>query len=247
MTIVVVNLCVLLAVVVVVVNGVQQTIDRAGVLPSDDPAGSWLTYAMAQVPGVMLQSFYAEAFVPAYPTVSGGSAAFWIGVEDQATKNSPGSCVCDLRQPIMIKHEFGGYSTFVERYDWYTGDDYQSRAIVVKPGQKVFGALQLQPNGRDYKMVAGIVNATRSSQIVSHVIQTDPMAGVSSIAWIVLEHQPLWCTQLPSSGSITFDNISAVWVGNLTAPFSAHVHQPACGSKTTILSPTAVQMNWNTQ
>jgi hypothetical protein len=114
---------------------VQQTRVLA-LLPSDDPAGSWLTYAMAQVPGVMLQYFYAEAFVPSYPTCTGGSAAFWIGVEDQATKNSPGSCVCDLRQPIMIKHQFGGYSTFVERYDWYTGDDYQSRYIHGEAGPK---------------------------------------------------------------------------------------------------------------
>jgi hypothetical protein len=114
----------------------------------------------------------------------------------------------------MIKHQFGGYSTFVERYDWYTGDDYQSRYITVKPGQKVYGALQLQPNGRDYEMIAGVVNATHSSQHVSHVIQTDPKAGVSSIAWIVLEHQPFVCGQMPSSGSIVFDNIEANWVGN---------------------------------
>jgi len=193
----------------------------------------------------MLDTFYAEATVPSYPSVPGGSAAFWIGVEDQSSKNHPGSCICDLRQPIMIKHEWG-YQTFVERYDWYTGDDYQSRSITVKPGQKVFGALKLQPNGRDYNMIAGIVNATSSTQIVQHVIKTDPMAGVSSIAWIVLEHQPDVCGQLPASGSITFDHIRAVWINNKTAPFTAHTHQPACGSNTTIVSNSVVKMTWQT-
>ncbi len=207
---------------------------------AQDPAGSWLTYAKAQVPGVMLKFFYAEATVPPYPTLPGSSAAWWIGVEDQVTQNVTGSCQCDLRQPIMIKHGFG-YSSFVERYDWYTGEDYQSSAITVKPGQKVFGLLQLQPNGKDYLMSSGIVN---TSSVVSYVIQSDANDGVSSIAWIVLEHQPSLCAQLPPSNGILFDNITAVWVDGSTAPWTAHTHAPACGSATKVLSQQKVAMVW---
>lgn len=193
----------------------------------------------------MLQYFYAEAFVPPYASVPGGSAAWWIGVEDVATASVPGSCTCDLRQPILIKQGWTSFSTFVERFDWYTGDDYQSRYIAVKPNQKVFGLLRLQPNGRDYLMTAGIVNATSSQSVVSHVIRTDPNAGISSVAWIVLEHQPTLCAQLPGSNSIVFDNITAIWANNQTAPWTAHTHAPACNSNTKILSQHAVQMTWS--
>ena len=133
---------------------------------AQDPASSWLTYVRIGCPCVCLflfirllclpldlfvfnlhdkkkkkkahtsyknlpiQSFYVETVVPDYPTITGGSAAYWQGIEDEKNLN--------LIQPIMPKHSFGGYDTFVEHFDWHTGSDEQSTRIRVKPGLQYF-------------------------------------------------------------------------------------------------------------
>ena len=65
----------------------------ASVVAAQDPASSWLTYAHTTT-GKPIQSFYAELIVPSYPRVSGGSPAFWIGIEDRKNLN--------LIQPVRL-------------------------------------------------------------------------------------------------------------------------------------------------
>ena len=65
----------------------------ASVVAAQAPASSWLTYAHTTT-GKPIQSFYAELIVPSYPRVSGGSPAFWIGIEDRKNLN--------LIQPVRL-------------------------------------------------------------------------------------------------------------------------------------------------
>merc|ERR1711907_77309 len=207
----------------------------AALASAQDPAGSWLTYAHTSLNGLPIQHFYAEAVVPKYPSLFGGSAAYWIGIEDRNNLN--------LIQPIMVKHEIGGFHTFVEHFDWHTGNDEQSAAFTVKPGVRVFGQIDLQKDG-SYIQMAGIAG---TNQNVTMRVVPDSKSEAFTNAYIVLEHQPLSCAEFSSSGEIVFSNIRISYVGgrHQMSTWTPHVKAPACNSTTTIVNPDTVKITWN--
>ena len=70
-----------------------------------DPAGSWLTYAVANPSKpAPIEHFRVEVTVPPAPEAPGGQPAFWIGIEPIPALN--------LIQPIIPKCMFFFFSLF---------------------------------------------------------------------------------------------------------------------------------------
>lgn len=149
----------------------------------------------------------------------------------------------NLIQPIMPKYLATDYYIFVEQFDWKTGNDYQSNAIYVTPGQRVFGSITYDSTNDTYLMETGIVGMANNS--IASYAPYYHKGQVFTDAYIVLEHQPTLCAQFPSSNQITFDNIKVVWENGVKTPsWKSFQYKPACNSTTTVVNSTKVKINW---
>lgn len=203
----------------------------------DDPAGSWLNYAEAVMPGHAVTYMNATWTVPAYPELPFGSNApgFWYGVESNDDKV--------LIQPILA---FGDglpyYTIFNGEFNWINGEWLPSSAVTVYPGDKIFSSITLLPQLKKYEL--RIENAKTKKGVTTRY---DVFEGKTfDRVYFVLEHQPDACAAYPKSNEVVFENINIEWSGKLNRSpnWSAHAKVPACNSKCTIVSPTSVKFTW---
>ena len=92
--------------------------------------------------------------------------------------------------------------------------------------------------------MAGIVG---TGQNVTMRVVPDSVGEKFTNAYIVMEHQPLSCSEYSTSNAITFDNIRISFVGgrHVVPKWTAHQHRPACNSTTTIVNPDTIKITWN--
>jgi hypothetical protein len=77
-------------------------------------------------------------------------------------------------------------------------------------------------------------------------VNIDARDGPFVNVYFVLEHQPDNCSQLPPSGSLIYSDIVVEFGGKRVTPtWEAHLQNPACDSKVSVLSPTSLQISWN--
>eukprot|EP01108_Squamamoeba_japonica_P002016 TRINITY_DN1920_c0_g1_i1.p2 TRINITY_DN1920_c0_g1~~TRINITY_DN1920_c0_g1_i1.p2 ORF type:complete len:138 (-),score=55.22 TRINITY_DN1920_c0_g1_i1:46-459(-) len=115
-------------------------------------------------------------------------------------------------------------------------------ALLHRRARASLAKIERQRDG-SYVQSAGIVG---KAQNVSMAVQKWKPTEVFEDAYIVMEHQPTFCSELSVDNAIVYDNIVVQWVGgHHAAPvWEAHKHAPACNS-TTHVDGHAVKITWN--
>lgn len=210
---------------------------------ANDPAGSWLTYAVFADPqDRKITSLNTTWTVPSEPATSYGSNApgWWFGTQ---TKNGDGALV----QPILAYgYEGDFYSIFNGVFDWTDGSWHTSDSLQVQPGDTVTSSVTTSDDGSSYDMT--IASAQLGRSITTKYKILSQQAGTESVAYFVLEHQPETCRAYPANGECTFENIYVEVEGQLVQDplWEAKQERPACGSKTEIVDSHTIKMTWDT-
>jgi len=204
----------------------------------NDPASSWLTYAVARGDGKTVTYMNATWSVPSNPTqkVEGSAPGFWYGIEPEPAAY--------LIQPILA-WGYGAvdYTIFNGYYQWNNGDWWHSPQMVVTPGQTVVSSLTYEKSSDSYTMFIGCKETGKGVTSVRKVLDQQTYSDV----YFVLEHQPANCKQLPSNGFVEFENIYIEWDGAPTKPtWQAFQFKPTCNSTTEIVSNSDIKITWAT-
>jgi len=205
-----------------------------------DPADSWLSYAAYSAgPNATITMLNATWKVPSMPkTLSGSNApGWWFGVQSADGNGA-------LIQPILAFADGPPvYTIFNGVYDWNDGSWYQSDSAQVNPGQTIYGSVLFTRATNTYTMLIGCKETGWSVTSTKKVRQ----GQVESVAYFVVEHQPDTCAAYPADGEMTFTNIYMEVEGAAVKPaWQALQEDPACNSKAVIISPTEIQLSWDT-
>eukprot|EP01123_Difflugia_compressa_P012832 TRINITY_DN565_c0_g1_i1.p1 TRINITY_DN565_c0_g1~~TRINITY_DN565_c0_g1_i1.p1 ORF type:complete len:230 (-),score=42.09 TRINITY_DN565_c0_g1_i1:137-826(-) len=206
--------------------------------PGDDPADSWLAYAVASGNGNLVTYVNATWTVPAYPTTrEGGNApGWWFGIEP-----NPAS---DLIQPILA-YGFTGdnYVIFNGYYQWDNSDWWYSDVGSVVPGNTVYAEVSYDSSTNSYNMNISCIetgwSVTSNIAVESGKLYTD--------VYFVVEHQPNTCSEYPADGKIVFKDIHIVWQKGGSPQWKGIQYQDACNCTPTIIDPATIQFTWDTQ
>ena len=214
-----------------------------GLVKADDPAGSWLSYAAYKAPGSARITLINTSWtVPSDPKTSFGSNApgWWYGVQ---TADGAGALI----QPILAYGYQGSvFSIFNGVFDWNDGSWHTSDEVyTVQPGDKITSSVVYREKDNSYDM---IIAADGKSITTNYKILPAQGDKNESVAYFVLEHQPLFCAAYPSDGVCTFENIYIEVDGKAVTPdWKAEQEDPKCDSKATIVNPETIKFTWNSK
>jgi hypothetical protein len=146
-----------------------------------------------------------------------------------------------LIQPILPKWLGDGYYIFNEMFDWHSFNDQQSDNIKIPYGTNVSAQIVTTDGGKTYTMSVFALGHTWNLTVPTYK-SDGPFVNV----YFVLEHQVDSCSQLPSSGSLTYSDIQIEFGGKKVVPtWTAHLERPVCNSHVQVLSPTSLKIAWN--
>ena len=114
----------------------------------------------------------------------------------------------------------------------------------MKPGQTIKASVVYDENTNTYIMNIKCVESGWS------VTSTKRIQGsqIEATAYFVVEHQPNSCAAYPPDDSLTFTDIVLEVEGKIVSPtWQAQQQQPACDSSAKVLSPSSIQLLWNSK
>ena len=205
-----------------------------------DPSAGWLSYAVFEAAATdTITSLSATMTVPSKVKGFGSDPAFWFGVQ---THDGDGALV----QPIQAKWLDGNWHMFHEIFDWTTMQDTATAHYTVPPGDSVWAQVVYKQEDNSYDM--DMISASTRQRVRFNYKLNPRQNATESVAYLVLEHQPTECDQLPPDGIVTWSNISIEVNGAVVASpkFSAKQEKPMCGSMVEIVSPSVLTLTWNT-
>ena len=177
----------------------------------------------------------ATMIVPNTPTNSRGSPAFWFGLQ---TNKGDGALV----QPIMAKWLGDSFYMFQEIFDWTDFQDKQTDPIKVHAGDVITAQVECSNDAcTSYAMTMNSTGTSEQSIYSYSLLQT----ATESTAYIVLEHQPDSCNELPNPGLCSWNEIE-IDVNNKPVKnplFVAAEESPKCKSKA-VVGDGFVNITW---
>lgn len=211
----------------------------------NDPASSWLAYAIAPGNGARVLQVNATWTVPEYPTTRGGGNApgWWFGIEPPVNDGKGGADL--LIQPILAYGDGTPEFTIFDGYfNWINGGWQQSASRTVKPGDNVTASIVYSATDGSYTQY--ISSAAHPAPITMNVPPFN--AQTFSDVYFVVEHQPNACSEYPANGFVVFRDISIEWDGGARTPaWSGHQFQPACNSQAHVVDASTLKFTWSTQ
>jgi len=208
---------------------------------SDDPSGSWLSYAAWTAPNEGTITLVNTTWVvPTNPERKFGSNApgWWYGV--QTTKGDGA-----LIQPILAYGYKGDvYSIFNACFDWTDGSWHTSpETYTVQPGDTISSSVTFNKAANSYTMY--IASKDTGKSISTDYTLEKRQTAVESTVYFVLEHQPSNCKAYPASGVCTFENIHVEVGGAAVTPaWKAVQERPACDSEAVIEDASTIKFTW---
>jgi hypothetical protein len=205
----------------------------------DDPADSWLAYAVSKGNGKKVTYVNMTWNVPALPTqrVAGNAPGWWFGIEPD-----PASY---LIQPILA-WGYGGvqYTIFNGYYEWPTDYWWSSKQGPVKPGNTIFASVRYNQATNAYDM---LIQCNETGWSVKSSIPVKTQRLYTDV-YVVFEHQPDNCKQLASDGQIIFKQINIELDGKPVTPsWQPFQYKPACNSQAVVIDSTSVKFTWDTK
>eukprot|EP00049_Salpingoeca_infusionum_P011158 m.192380 g.192380 ORF g.192380 m.192380 type:complete len:276 (-) comp14854_c0_seq3:1893-2720(-) len=223
--------------VLVAANAVYASIEHA--FPRNE---SWLAWASTTVDDAMVTSVTAQLYVPNSPTQLLGttSPGWYIAVLSE-----------DMQELIRGVIAWGDYrsqfTVFSEQFSAIDRTWVQSRPGHIYPGALVKFNLTYVEASHSYTVVIN-----RDSAILSENIEAT-FSVRSNVKYpyvfVVMEHEPTDCSQLPSQPGFAFQNItingaeSQQW----DCTNCNRTVMNACKANIKPLSSTALQFAWNTE
>jgi hypothetical protein len=203
----------------------------------DDPADSWLAYAISQGNGQLLTFLNATWKVPQTPTdpYGGNAPGWWFGIEPY-----PASL---LIQPILAwGYTSEAFTIFNGYFDWNTMNFWSSDQGVVQPGDTIYAYVEYVSSNNSYNM---FISCLETGWSILNNIPVDYNALYTD-AYFVLEHQPNDCQGYPPNGIVTFYDINlALNYRSVTPKWKPYTYIPACNSQVSVLSPSSLRFTWN--
>lgn len=204
-----------------------------------DPSTGWLSYARfdSDDHNAHITMMNASWIVPEAPSRSGANPALWWGIQ---TYKGDGALV----QPIL--KWYGEWKIFHEIYDWTDGHGEQKGDhVTVQTGDKITSSVVYRASDNSYDMYMTSANLGRTLTY-NYKLESRQSANEAT-AYIVLEHQPSSCSQLPRDGGITFTDISVEVEGKKVASpkWTALQERPKCSSQAVVVDSATVKIEWN--
>ena len=134
---------------------------------------------------------------------------------------------------------------FEEIFDWTDESDEQSHPWSVKAGDRISASVSYIASDRSYNMNMTCRDCGHVSNYNYRLKQAQ--RATESVGYIVLEHQPFSCRELPKSGRCDWTNIAVEVNGKPVAnpEWVAMEEAPKCGSKAVVHNHTAVSIVWD--
>eukprot|EP00753_Platysulcus_tardus_P001035 PLAT10981.1.p2 GENE.PLAT10981.1~~PLAT10981.1.p2 ORF type:complete len:257 (+),score=105.20 PLAT10981.1:39-773(+) len=206
--------------------------------PGDDPADSWLAYAVAKGAGKKVTLVNATWTVPELPTQSYGSNApgFWFGIEPEPADL--------LLQPILAYGYTGpDFVIFNGRFAWTNGSWWHSETYTVKPGQTVQSYIKWHESQNSYELGIGCVETGK--WIVNFLEVENPVTYTD--VYFVVEHQPQTCAAYPANGNVVFRDIAVEWEGKPSTPsWKGYKYKDDCDCTPDVVSSSELKFTWQT-
>lgn len=223
-----------------------HTLARPPVRPHVCPpaqASSWLSYAQYKADGgARITALNTTWTVPANPAVNFGSNApgWWFGIQ---TADGAGALI----QPILAwGYQGNEWDIFNGVYDWNKGAKSwtTSDSCTVQPGDLITSSVTLAPGTSTYTMA---ISTEACGEITMDKIVDNNSGQNESVAYFVLEHQPLTCKAYPADGSMSFENIYLeVEYEEVTPAWESEIGQNACNSACVVKDPATLEFTWDT-
>jgi hypothetical protein len=219
----------------------MMAISATAMVTTCDPVESWLAYAVARGGGRAVTNVTVSYTVPPLPVKPGGIGSFWWGLEPAPA--------CDLMQPVLALGRLGkgnaSWSIFNERFDWLDSPrSFTTAPKFVAPGARVTS--NIHTGGTRYRMSIGPVVDYEGHYSYSY-LDLDPKQVYSDV-YVVVEHQPDSCSEMPASGAMVFDHVAIELDGALVQPKWEVVQgsKPACDCKAEAVDAATVKFTWST-
>jgi hypothetical protein len=153
-------------------------------------------------------------------------------------------------QPVLALGRMGqgnsntsSWSIFNERFDWLdSSKSFTTKPKAVAPGARVTS--NIHTSGARYRMSIGPVVDYQSKYTYTYM-DTEPSKTYSDI-YVVVEHQPESCSELPASGTMVFDQIAIELEGELVTPTWEVLQgsEPRCGCTAEAVDAATVKFTW---
>lgn len=213
----------------------------AAVAVAQDPAPGWLAYATAQCPaGTRITHMEAKWTVGQDPPQSFAFFSPWFGIDTSDNLN--------LLQPV---NPWLGtaWAMYTEYYQWSPSHNKNSQQHSVNAGDQLHG--QITFNGeseQSYTLIQTDVTTGQSSQMVIPVQRgSDGLHKNYTIQYIVYE-KVAQCNQYPPDQKVVFSDIQVLCNGVAIQPaWTSGVVDSVCDFKATAISPSEVEITWNTE
>jgi len=193
--------------------------------------------------GARITALNTTWLVPANPAVNFGSNApgWWFGIQ---TADGAGALI----QPILAwGYEGNEYDIFNGVYDWNVGAKSwsTSESCTVQPGDKITSSVTLAPGTSTYTMA---ISTEACGEITMDKVVDNNSGLNESVAYFVLEHQPLTCKAYPADGAMKFEDIYVeVEYEAVPAPqFESQIGVNACNSACVVEDPRTITFTWDT-
>ena len=123
---------------------------------------------------------------------------------------------------------------------WHTSDE----VYTVQPGDKIVSSVLYREEDNSYDM---IITSGDKSITTNYKILPAQGKKTESVAYFVLEHQPLFCQAYPTNGVCTFENIYIEVENKHVAnpEWKAMQEQPKCNSKCEVVDDATLKFTWD--
>jgi len=214
-----------------------------------DPSSGWLTYAQYKAAETSVLTNVSMSWnVPsgkAAKSYGSGAPGWWYGVQ---TASGDGALV----QPI-VACDYGGSScadgTYVlwgGVFDWTKPGQgmHNSEFVDCQGGDEVYSYTQC-----DTKECYMFVRNERTKKTAGLTYKLPASKGSEATLYIVLEHAPDNCDAYPPAQKTSFKNIRVEVDGKAVTPDWTAVKggSAACGSKTTVVDSSTIEISWESE
>eukprot|EP01090_Pellita_catalonica_P022523 TRINITY_DN878_c0_g1_i1.p1 TRINITY_DN878_c0_g1~~TRINITY_DN878_c0_g1_i1.p1 ORF type:complete len:204 (-),score=18.10 TRINITY_DN878_c0_g1_i1:59-631(-) len=172
--------------------------------------------------------------VPAHPHLNGAYPAFWFGITTDPS--------LELLHPIL-RWEETKWVTFNEYYDWEDDEDFQSSKYPINDNVEICASITYNAKNSSYDIL--LENDNNGKAFQSTIPNTKNRQY--TCAFLVVEHQPYKCDQMPSSKQVTFYDVKIVLEkGATVGKWKPTLWKDSCDVKPHVYNSSTVSFSWST-
>eukprot|EP01063_Lacrimia_lanifica_P026088 TRINITY_DN3458_c0_g3_i2.p1 TRINITY_DN3458_c0_g3~~TRINITY_DN3458_c0_g3_i2.p1 ORF type:complete len:231 (+),score=87.95 TRINITY_DN3458_c0_g3_i2:76-768(+) len=212
-----------------------------GLASAKDPVEGWLGFATGTSPDGKGRITRAEAKWQVLDAPKQGGCFYspWFGVESSDNMN--------LFQPVN-PWTGGGWSAYVEYFQWFPVWNENSASIEVKPGDVLHGVVTFNEAEQTYTAVHTNLNTTKSITKSIHVQKQGLFSSKYkeyTIMYVVFEKTCASCAQYPPNEKVTFYDIALEYEGKRVQPvWKTSFVDDVCDNRANVVDNSTIAITW---